>query len=66
VGSPVPATAVTATGSLLRTVWVVNGRPRYHGPDCLIIKGQGAERVPLDQAVDDGFKPCSLCQRDRS
>jgi hypothetical protein len=41
---------------------VVDGRPRYHAEDCLIIKGQSAQAVPLDQAEDDGFRPCSLCQ----
>jgi hypothetical protein len=46
-------------------VWVVNGRPRYHAQDCLIIKGQKATSVPFEQAVDDGFMPCSLCQRKR-
>jgi hypothetical protein len=46
-----------------RTVWVINGRPRYHAQDCLIIKGQPAQPVPFSQAVDDGFQPCSLCQR---
>jgi transcription initiation factor IIE alpha subunit len=46
-------------------VWVVDGRPRFHEQDCLIIKGQPATRVSFDQAVEDGFKPCSLCQRKR-
>jgi hypothetical protein len=44
-------------------VWVINGRPRYHAEQCLIIKGQSAEPVPFPQAVADRFQPCSLCQR---
>ena len=40
-------------------------RPRFHERDCLIIKGQNAQPVALDQAAEDGFKPCSLCQRNR-
>lgn len=43
-------------------VWVVDGRPRYHLSDCLIIKGQGAEPIPYPQATEDGFMPCSLCE----
>lgn len=42
-------------------VWVVDGRPRYHRSDCMIIKGQDAEPIPYQQAIDDGFMPCSLC-----
>jgi hypothetical protein len=57
---PVGAVA-TASGS--SRVWVVDGRPRYHAQDCLIIKGQKAQSVPFDDAVEDGFMPCSLCQR---
>ncbi|SHG62052.1 hypothetical protein SAMN05443575_2399 [Jatrophihabitans endophyticus] len=44
-------------------VWVVEGRPRYHQQDCLIIKGRAARPMPEQAAVDDGFLPCSLCQR---
>jgi hypothetical protein len=43
-------------------VWVVDGRPRYHRSECMIIKGQDAEPVPFDQATEDGFMPCSLCE----
>jgi hypothetical protein len=44
-------------------VWVVDGRPRFHAQDCLIIKGQSAQSVGYEEAVADGFLPCSLCQR---
>jgi hypothetical protein len=43
-------------------VWVIDGRPRYHLGDCAIIKGQDAEAIPYDQATEDGFMPCSLCE----
>lgn len=42
-------------------VWVVDGRPRYHRERCQIIDEQDAEPIPLSQAADDGFIPCSLC-----
>lgn len=43
------------------TVWVVDGRPRYHLADCMIIKDQDAEEIPLEQATEDGFMACSMC-----
>ena len=58
------ATSPTGTGSSGGTrVWVVDGRPRFHAQDCLIIKGQTAEPMAQDEAEADGFQPCSLCQR---
>jgi hypothetical protein len=59
-----PATASAAGSGEGRRVWVVHGRPRYHSQDCLIIKGQQAQPIPFDEAVEHGFVPCSLCQRD--
>ena len=62
---PIAATAapgVAASGES-KQVWVRNGRPRYHTEDCLIIKGQEVTAISLDQAVADGFQPCSLCAR---
>jgi hypothetical protein len=43
---------------------VVDGRPRYHLERCGFISGLGGEPVPLQQAVEDGFTPCSLCDPD--
>lgn len=43
-------------------VWVIDGRPRYHLADCAIIQGQDAEPIPFEQATEDGFMPCSLCE----
>ena len=47
------------------TVWVVDGRPRYHRSGCQIIGDQDAVTIPLSQASEDGFIPCSLCEPDR-
>jgi hypothetical protein len=62
--SAYPAGADAATGSngVARQVWVIDGRPRYHLGDCAIIKGQDAEAIPYEQATEDGFMPCSLCE----
>ena len=43
-------------------VWVIDGRPRYHLATCAIIQGQDAEPIPFEQATEDGFMPCSLCE----
>jgi hypothetical protein len=43
-------------------VWVIDGRPRFHLASCAIIQGQDAEPIPFDQATEDGFMPCSLCE----
>jgi hypothetical protein len=55
-GSPSGDDAAAAT-----TVWVIDGRPRYHLADCLIIKDQDVEEIPLEQATEDGFMACSMC-----
>jgi hypothetical protein len=47
-------------------VWVVDGRPRYHRERCDIIHDQPVESIPLSQATEDGFIPCSLCEPDRA
>lgn len=46
-------------------VWVVDGRPRYHREGCQILTDQDAEVIPLSQADEDGFIPCSLCEPER-
>jgi hypothetical protein len=46
-------------------VWVVDGRPRYHRATCQILTEQDAEAIPLSQADEDGFIPCSLCDPER-
>lgn len=47
-------------------VWVVDGRPRYHREGCDIMHDQPAEAIPLSQAAEDGFIPCSLCEPDKA
>ncbi len=44
------------------TVWVIDGRPRYHVEDCLIIKDQDAAPTSIAQASEDGLMPCSMCE----
>jgi hypothetical protein len=52
----------TAEPAATDQVWVVDGRPRYHLETCMIIQDQDAEPIPLAQATEDGFMPCSMCE----
>nr|WP_245577312.1 hypothetical protein [Actinoplanes globisporus] len=43
-------------------VLVVDGRPRYHLPDCPHLIGRLTEPIPVNEAVELGFSPCGLCR----
>ena len=43
-------------------VLVVDGRPRYHLPDCPHLVGKLSEGLPVAEAVELGFSPCGLCR----
>jgi hypothetical protein len=43
-------------------VLVVDGRPRYHVPECTHLVGRLTEPIPVNEAVELGFSPCGLCR----
>jgi hypothetical protein len=45
-------------------VLVIDGRPRYHIPGCVHLLGRPHEPLPVSEAVELGFSPCSLCEPD--
>lgn len=45
-------------------VAVVDGRPRYHLPDCPHLVGKDGVPLSLAEAREAGFTPCSLCKPD--
>ncbi|WP_246569142.1 hypothetical protein [Polymorphospora rubra] len=45
-------------------VLVVDGRPRYHLVGCVHLLGREGEPIPVGEAVELGFTPCSLCEPD--
>jgi hypothetical protein len=49
---------------LATEVLVVDGRPRYHLPGCVHLLGRESEPLPVGEAVELGFTPCSLCEPD--
>ncbi|MFG1993196.1 hypothetical protein ACGFJ7_24775 [Actinoplanes sp. NPDC048988] len=56
-----PADAVRVA-RLDAEVLVVDGRPRYHLPDCPHLVGRLTEPIPVGEAVELGFSPCGLCR----
>jgi hypothetical protein len=45
-------------------VRVIDGRPRYHQAGCVHLLGRESEALPVSEAVELGFTPCSLCEPD--
>ena len=45
-------------------VLVIDGRPRYHQAGCVHLLGRESEALPVSEAVELGFTPCSLCEPD--
>ena len=43
-------------------VAVVDGRPRFHHRSCVHLVGRDLEPLPVAEALDLGFSPCSLCE----
>ena len=56
-----PADAVRVA-RLDAEVLVIDGRPRYHLPECPHLVGRLAEPIPVNEAVELGFSPCGLCR----
>jgi hypothetical protein len=59
--SPADAARV---GRMRNEVLVVDGRPRYHLPGCVHLLGRESEPLPVGEAIELGFTPCSLCEPD--
>ncbi len=45
-------------------VYVVDGRPRYHLEDCTHLTDRAVVPLPIPEAREAGFTPCSLCKPD--
>ena len=56
-----PADAVRVS-RMIAEVLVVDGRPRYHLGDCPSLDGRITEPLPVAEAVELGFTPCSMCR----
>lgn len=60
----VSATDVLRTADLAYDVLVIDGRPRYHLVDCPHLRDRESVSLPLAEARESGFTPCSLCRPD--
>jgi hypothetical protein len=60
-----PPSAQPADASATELVAVVRGVPRYHEPDCVLIRfmpDSDVQRTTVPQAKADGCTPCAACQ----
>lgn len=60
----VSAADAAKVGRMMTEVLVVDGRPRYHLPGCVHLLGRESEPLPVSEAIELGFTPCSLCEPD--
>jgi hypothetical protein len=56
------AADLIALARLSVPVTVVDGRPRYHLPECLHLLGRQIEPLPVREAIQAGFTSCGQCQ----
>ncbi|MBA0126766.1 hypothetical protein H0B56_14545 [Haloechinothrix sp. YIM 98757] len=42
-------------------VHVIAGRKRFHQPDCSLLVDRRSDELTREEAVEEGFTPCSLC-----
>ncbi|MEV6927013.1 hypothetical protein AB0M46_21260 [Dactylosporangium sp. NPDC051485] len=55
------AADLARVATLDAAVLVIDGRPRYHVPSCPHLLGRENEPLPVHEAVELGFTPCSAC-----
>ncbi len=60
----VPMSDALRAAQLDDAVLVVDGRPRYHLPDCPHLAGKDTVALPLSTARRSGFTPCAICRPD--
>jgi hypothetical protein len=62
--APVSPADAVRLAALSTEVFVVDGRPRYHLASCVHLVGRDSEALPVSEAVELGFTPCSRCEPD--
>jgi hypothetical protein len=60
----VPPADAARVARMSAHVLVIDGRPRYHQAGCVHLLGRESEPLPVSEAVELGFTPCSLCEPD--
>jgi hypothetical protein len=53
---------IARVSTMTDDVLVIDGRPRYHVRGCVHLLGRESEPLPIGEAVELGFTPCSVCE----
>ena len=61
-----PPADAARVAAMSTEVFVIDGRPRYHLRGCVHMLGRDSEPLPVSEAVELGFTPCSMCEPDSS
>ncbi|MDG6102538.1 hypothetical protein PQF33_10495 [Dactylosporangium aurantiacum] len=56
------AADIARVSTMTDEVLVIDGRPRYHVRGCVHLLGRESEPLPVGEAVELGFTPCSGCE----
>jgi hypothetical protein len=59
---PSSAADIARVSTMTDEVLVIDGRPRYHVRGCVHLLGRQSEPLPIGEAVELGFTPCSVCE----
>ncbi|GAB3858880.1 hypothetical protein ACFPIJ_19825 [Dactylosporangium cerinum] len=59
---PSSAADIARVSTMTDEVLVIDGRPRYHVRGCVHLLGRESEPLPIGEAVELGFTPCSVCE----
>lgn len=59
---PSSAADIARVSTMTEEVLVIDGRPRYHVRGCVHLLGRESEPLPVGEAVELGFTPCSACE----
>lgn len=55
--------ALALAGGHASLVRVIEGRKRYHLPECSLLKAHESDILTLEEALEEGFSACSQCAK---
>jgi membrane protein implicated in regulation of membrane protease activity len=59
---PVVVAAEESVSEMDELVRVVKGRRRFHTPGCRVLATHPFDELTRDEAVEEGFTPCTVCE----
>jgi hypothetical protein len=66
VTAPTSGPVVTGGPDADFDVLVIPGRRRFHRDGCRLLADRATDRIGLEEALEEGFTPCSTCIPDRT